>query len=176
MILGSQALIEDSKDEIGLIAQEVQEIVPEVVMYDSLKKEYGIRYTRLIPLLIEAIKEQDKKIKDLDDKIKANQSQEVKSAGETDPSFENIAFLGKNRPNPFNENTTIEYYLPSDIQMAIFCVYDLSGKQLKSMTVTGRESGVVTIHGSELQPGMYYYSLIADGQVIGTEQMILTNN
>jgi hypothetical protein len=170
----SERLIKEGKDEIGLIAQDVMQIVPELVEYDSLKDEYGIRYTRVIPILIEAIKEQNGKIKNLENKINADGGK-PKDAGS--PSFNNdpTAFLGKNRPNPFNENTTIDYFLPSDLQQAELNIYNLEGKQLKSIEITERENGQVIIHGSELQPGMYYYSLIADRQVVGTEKMILTD-
>jgi trimeric autotransporter adhesin len=58
---------------------------------------------------------------------------------------------------------------------AVIYVYDIQGKQIKSINLTGREQGTIIIHGSELLPGIYYYSLIADGKVIGTEKMILTD-
>jgi hypothetical protein len=43
------------------------------------------------------------------------------------------------------------------------------------MNLVEREHGNIVIHGSELMPGMYYYSLIADGKIIGTEKMVLTD-
>ncbi len=50
----------NSGKDIGLIAQDVQKIIPEVV---GEKDGYlGIDYAKLVPLLIEAIKEQNKKI------------------------------------------------------------------------------------------------------------------
>jgi hypothetical protein len=171
---GSAELIRRGKNQIGLIAQDVMQIVPEVVEYDSLKDLYGISYLQLIPILIEAIKEQNGKIKNLENKINADGGK-PKDAESPDFNNEPTAFLGKNRPNPFNENTTIDYFLPSGIQQAELNIYSLEGKQLKSIEVTERETSQVIIHGSELQPGMYYYSLIADGQVIGTEKMILTD-
>jgi hypothetical protein len=49
--------------QMGLIAQEVEKIIPEAVNEkDGFK---GVDYARLVPLLIEAIKEQDKKIEAL---------------------------------------------------------------------------------------------------------------
>ncbi len=42
--------------QIGLIAQEVQKVVPEVVHKDN-QGWYSVEYTRLVPVLIEAIKE-----------------------------------------------------------------------------------------------------------------------
>jgi hypothetical protein len=168
------------KREIGLVAQEVLEIIPEIVEEDSIG--YALNYTSLIPYLIEAIKEQDRKIKVLDTKVKnltTNQtsgaSEQKNTETESVTPVAEIPSLGKNRPNPFSENTSIDYFLPASVQNAVLYIYDLQGKQLKSIKVTGRDYGQVTIHGSELQPGMYNYSLIADGQLAGTEKMILTD-
>ena len=58
------------KHDVGVIAQEVQEVLPEVVA----EREDGtlaVKYDRIIPLLIEAIKEQGKKIAELESKLKA---------------------------------------------------------------------------------------------------------
>ena len=54
----------NQKKKIGLIAQEVELIIPEVVRTgdDGLK---GIEYQNLVGLLIEAIKEQQKQINEL---------------------------------------------------------------------------------------------------------------
>ena len=58
------------KNQIGLIAQEVEEIVPEVVntIEDSLGELSDIKvvnYSALVPVLIEAIKEQQQEIERL---------------------------------------------------------------------------------------------------------------
>ena len=50
------------KKQYGLIAEEVEQIFPELVMTDSLTTLKAINYTKLIPILIEAIKEQEEKI------------------------------------------------------------------------------------------------------------------
>jgi hypothetical protein len=44
--------------EIGLIAQEVEEVVPEVVSTDTESGFKAVAYSRLVPVLIEAVKEQ----------------------------------------------------------------------------------------------------------------------
>jgi hypothetical protein len=84
------------------------------------------------------------------------------------------AFLSQNQPNPFTENNAIDYYLPSKVQNKTFYVYDMQGKQIKSIKINEREYGRIVINGYELQPGMYYYSLRADGD-IGTEKVVLTD-
>jgi hypothetical protein len=50
------------KNQIGLIAQEVEKTIPEVVVYNSSENKYGMAYTELIPILIKAVQEQQESI------------------------------------------------------------------------------------------------------------------
>jgi hypothetical protein len=54
-----------SKNEAGLIAEEVNEILPNIVSKDSEGNPEGINYTKLSVYLIDAIKELKKEIEDL---------------------------------------------------------------------------------------------------------------
>ncbi len=53
--------------QMGLLAQNVEKIIPEAVNEKDGYK--GVDYARLVPLLIEAIKEQEKRIKELERKL-----------------------------------------------------------------------------------------------------------
>jgi len=61
---------ENGKKQIGVIAQEVEKILPELVEMrpDGYK---GVHYDNVVGLLIEAIKEQQKEIDELKEKINA---------------------------------------------------------------------------------------------------------
>ena len=50
---------------MGLIAQEVELIIPEVVHTDEKTTMKSIEYQNIVGLLVEAIKEQQKQINDL---------------------------------------------------------------------------------------------------------------
>lgn len=52
-------------NESGLIAEDVNKIIPEVVTRDDNGNAYGVKYTKLIAFLIEAIKEQQNQINEL---------------------------------------------------------------------------------------------------------------
>jgi hypothetical protein len=56
------------KSQLGLIAQEVKEVFPELVMQDN-DGYYSVDYAKLTPVLIEAIKEQQKQIETLSKRI-----------------------------------------------------------------------------------------------------------
>lgn len=51
----------DNSRQVGVIAQEIEEILPEAV-YKDQNGHLGVRYTNLIPLLIEGFKQQQKEI------------------------------------------------------------------------------------------------------------------
>jgi hypothetical protein len=60
-----------SQDELGFIAQEVEKIVPEIVVKEKSKEEYrSVKYDKLVALLVEAIKEQQKQIEGLRNQVK----------------------------------------------------------------------------------------------------------
>jgi len=68
--LKAQADIE-RKNHLGFIAQDVKEIIPEAVEYDEETDLYSMSYTALIPILVEAIKEQQKQIDALKKELNA---------------------------------------------------------------------------------------------------------
>jgi hypothetical protein len=53
---------ETKKKQTGVIAQEINEILPEVVTYAADVDEYSVAYGNIVGVLIEAIKEQQQQI------------------------------------------------------------------------------------------------------------------
>ncbi|WP_300663713.1 tail fiber domain-containing protein [Fluviicola sp.] len=169
--------------EYGLIAQEVESIIPEAVflMHDSTK---AIAYSSLIPVLIEAIKEQQIQIDNLKDIINTQEVgiNKVKNCCENqmrpnDNNFknddENVLF--QNIPNPFNESSKINYYLNKRTKKAVLNIYSTNGVQIKSIEIHQFGNGAITLNAGEFTPGIYIYILIANDQPVDTKQMILTN-
>jgi hypothetical protein len=54
-----------SKQKIGVLAQDIQEVFPELVSVDD-KEMLAVNYLGLIPVLINAMKEQEDKISRLE--------------------------------------------------------------------------------------------------------------
>lgn len=172
------------RERFGFLAQELKEVFPEVVEYDKENDSYGIKYTALIPVIIEGIKEQQNiidaqtsKITELENEIKELKGHKgvtkKKSLGIDKKSAVN-AFLYQNNPNPFSGDTEIKYFLQGDIQKASIFIFDMTGTLLKTYNISGKSSGFITVNGSTLKPGMYLYSLIVDEKEIDTKRMILT--
>ncbi|MCQ2607727.1 MAG: T9SS type A sorting domain-containing protein [Bacteroidales bacterium] len=134
-----------------------------------------LAYTSIIPHLVEAIKEQQKEIEELKFQLNTEKTYELKSTSvaEIHSSVEQASLL-QNKPNPFSTNTRIEMIIPETVADAVLYIYDLQGKQVKSIMVTGRCNTSETIFGNELEAGLYIYSLVTDGKLVGSKQMILT--
>jgi hypothetical protein len=66
----SNKLQQEKGNDVGLIAQEVEMVLPEVIQIreDGIK---AISYEKVVPLLVEAIKEQQTLIEDLSNRIKS---------------------------------------------------------------------------------------------------------
>jgi len=62
-----QAKFYKGKD-IGVVAQEIQEVLPEIVS-GRANGYLGVKYEKIVPLLIESIKENTKQIKELKQEI-----------------------------------------------------------------------------------------------------------
>jgi len=171
--------VQKEKTEYGFLAQELKEVYPDLVSQDTLGY-YLVDYIGLIPILVEAIKDQKVLIDQLTTKINGSSSTAPKKVGIATPITDNSTdlqtypVLDQNIPNPFNTATTINYFLPSSVSSASIYIYDMNGTQLKSYNISQCGKGNITIQGSEFSAGMYLYALISDGKVIDTKRMILT--
>jgi hypothetical protein len=58
----------DGKQKIGVLAQDIQEVFPELVSVDD-NKMLAVNYQGLVPVLINAMKEQNGRMKEQEDKI-----------------------------------------------------------------------------------------------------------
>jgi hypothetical protein len=155
------------KNKIGFLAQDVQKVLPEVVVYDDSTDIYGIEYSKIVPVLVEAIKELSSEIENLKNTPKEKSTTIGEGNGEP-------ATLNQNIPNPFSENTTINMYLPNTVSRATLYIYNMQGEQIKYIAINEKGNTSITIEGHSLKAGMYLYTLIADGKEVDTKKMILT--
>ena len=134
----------------------------------------AVNYLELIPILTSAIQEQQTQIEELKQSLKI-QSEKITGIAGNEMSEETEVYLHQNAPNPFSGSTEIKYKLPANTQSGLIGIYDMSGKEIKLIELARGLSGFITINGGDLQPGMYIYTLIADGKALDSKKMILTS-
>lgn len=196
----------------GFIAQEVEEIFPELIkqnvhpvsekpafsdvegeiMVDENGSEVfkykSVNYVMLIPVLTKAIQEQQVQLeeeKSRNDALAAELN-EIKAqlatlTGSSDKANVGLGSLEtnvlfQNTPNPFDQLTTIAYTTVRNAQNVNLRIYDLQGREIRVYENLKPGKGEIKIEGSQLDAGMYIYTLIVDGKEAGTKRMILTKN
>ena len=170
--------------QTGFIAQEVDALVKKTGYVfsgiDAPKNDndpYGIRYSAFVVPLVKAVQELSAKVEEQQQQIQALLAQLYpKDEIATNVTGGNsYAVLLQNNPNPFNAETEIKMTIPEKVGRATIMIYNLEGKQMKSLHVNDRGEVLLKISGNELAAGMYLYSLIVDGKLIDTKRMILTH-
>lgn len=177
----------EKTEQIGLIAQELIQVFPQLVREDS-EGFLSVNYQGLIPVLVEAYKEQDKLLGEERRTNAAQQKQidELKTAirgladKEQKETYEhniilgeiNTIILNQNVPNPFTENTVIKYYVPSRFAKAQIIFSTIDGKIIKTVDLLTHGSGSLNVFTNDLSSGIYSYSLVVDGKTIDAKQMM----
>ncbi len=82
-------------------------------------------------------------------------------------------FLKQNIPNPANKKTIINYYLAPDSKNAILKITDVSGRTVQSIPLPENGHQQVHVDCSEMSVGIYFYTLMVEGQIKETRKMIL---
>ena len=72
----SYTMLKDGKQKIGVLAQDIKEVFPELVTEDD-NEMLAVNYQGLVPVLINALKEQDGKIKEQQSEIEILKQQQA---------------------------------------------------------------------------------------------------
>lgn len=81
--------------------------------------------------------------------------------------------LGQNRPNPAESHTIIPYGIPATSQSAEIRIFDAGGKLIQRHKLAPTDSGTLEISNNAFSSGMYTYSLVVDGQLKASRQMVI---
>ena len=156
----------------------------------------AVNYTELIPIMIKGMQEQAKKNEELgimNDELKTQMSElkmqmeELKALikGNSTPATEKNsqsvalnstvgAFLAQNVPNPpLNNSTKISYNIPKAATKAELIITDVYGKKLKQINLANTGRGVLNVDTNGLTAGTYSYTLLVDGKMVETKQMVV---
>jgi hypothetical protein len=158
----------------------------------------AVNYTGFIPVLIGAVKEQQHVIDSLNNvinnRLTAIESTLQQCCGASqyrmanpdeensgNASYQNVELsnlqavvLEQNVPNPFAENTSISYFVPTEAHSARMIFYDALGRIVKEVDVE-KGHGVISVFASNLSAGTYSYTLLVDGNAIETKKMLKSN-
>ncbi|MEO5905817.1 MAG: T9SS type A sorting domain-containing protein, partial [Saprospiraceae bacterium] len=101
----------------------------------------------------------------------------IRTGIEDVPGSRDIELL-QNKPNPFDESTTISFWVtdPTTINKANIVITDLSGKEIKTIEVqiTAGMNEVLFHHGYNMT-GTYLYSLVIGEKMMATKKMVFAN-
>ncbi|NLP21141.1 MAG: tail fiber domain-containing protein, partial [Bacteroidales bacterium] len=179
---------------LGLIAQAVQPILPEVISTDVNGYLY-IDYSSLVPVLIESIKDLkyindslNQRLNNLESRLDNIEQLLYEDMGDmqlknsSEPAFQQevtlentkAIVLNQNVPNPFKEQTTISFQIPENIVSAKIVFIDNLGTILKQVEINDRGYGELIVYAHDLSAGHYTYYLVADGNTIEYRKMILS--
>ena len=161
-----------NKKHFAIPVEQLEENYPDLV-YTLDDGSKAVNYIELIPILVQSINELNAKIAALEGSNAKTRSYNNTTDIDGLETI-NAALLSQNNPNPFTTATNIEMQIPSDASVVLFCIYDMSGKQVKQITINERGKTTLNVTSEGLSAGMYLYSLIIDGKVIDTRRMILT--
>ncbi|MEM6718464.1 MAG: tail fiber domain-containing protein [Bacteroidota bacterium] len=169
----NKPILDKENKQLGIYEYKAVNYVGMISILTSSLKELKEESTKKMQQLE---KESSTRITQLEDKIEALESQisALTGAGETLNSQHNDALefsMEQNKPNPFANQTVINYTLPKNTKATI-SVVDLSGKFIKDYNISNIK-GQVTINASEIGKGIFVYALISNDEVIMTKKMII---
>jgi hypothetical protein len=174
----------DKQEYNGFIAQDVMKIFPAMVTHNVSKERnldvYSLDYSGFGVLAIKGIQElepiieeQKEEITSLKERInKLEAALETIKANNTG-NLSNVITNGsleQNKPNPFNKSTIIRYSIPQGSKGQID-IYDQTGKLVKALKAN--ENGRSELSGYNLAAGTYTYSLMINGKVALSKQMLI---
>ena len=171
---------DEGKRKLGFSAQELNSIITEVVIEPENKEELlGVKYAEIIPVLVNAIKEQQGIIEknlalvlEMESKINALQQQISMIALKDRKEAEIILY--QNEPNPSADKTTIRYAINTNFMQAKIDVCDDKAQLVTTYTLPQKQGqGVFEFNGENLRKGVYSYTLIVDGKNIDTKKLLL---
>lgn len=185
----------------GFVAQEVEASAREIgYNFDGVNApknptdNYSIAYSQFVPSLVQATQEQQELLEEQDRKISNLQQEnrqlrkelaEIRQLLDRMPAAEGPsgsdqtiqlkgAQLLQNSPNPFSRSTFIDYFLPEGTAKAQLRITDMTGRMLQEETISQAGEGRLQLRPQSLAPGTYAYSLLVNGQVVETKQMVIT--
>ncbi len=167
-------LLANDDTHIGLIAQEVQKVFPNLVT--KVGSYEVMDYVGMIPILIKGIQEQQKTIEQQERKLKQLNDEIVLLKGNEFDNNTPKTRLFINTPNPFKESTVFTYYIDEEVPFTVaeIDIRDIMGMPKKTIKLNDKSGmGKAEFVNTDLTQGYYMYSLKIDGQLRDSKMFLV---
>jgi len=152
--------------QYGVIAQELNEVLPEAVKVDNAGY-YSVNYMTLIPVLVQSIKDQQKDIENLRSQIAVSNAQSKLNQNVNSLIAGAIVSIS---PNPTSNNINVAYEIKQSINSCNIIIFDLNGNTFSNSTcISALGSNTANINVSSLASGNYYVGLVINGQIVDSK-------
>jgi hypothetical protein len=84
------------------------------------------------------------------------------------------AYLEQNTPNPTGGTTSIRYYVPITATSARLTLTNANDQVVKTVSLSNRGKGQVSLNTQALAAGTYHYTLYVDGNAADTKRLLIT--
>ena len=177
-----QASLTGDSYRFGLELGSFEEQFPTLVSTDEEGNKY-IDYVSLVPVLVSSIQEQQQIIESQNAIIEDIRSQMYRMQDTLHQlvlrrdslATATNSYLDQNIPNPFDEGTSIGYYISTDATMATLYIFNMSGILIDAVNITQFGTGSIDFDGSPLPEGMYVYTLVVDGNIADSKRMMIVH-
>jgi hypothetical protein len=159
---------EPEKTRYGVIAQELKEILPDMVAGDD-EKGLSVNYAEMIPLLIRAVQDQKQTIDILSNEVSSLKKELTKVQVENSIEIEQHEMVIY--PNPSNSSVKISFNKNLKNSNSYIEVVNLNGEVIRNIPRRGGET--IEISNDELQKGVYFVRYILDGELKETKRLLI---
>ncbi len=164
----------------GFIAQEVEKAAKEAGYHFSAvhKPEnehdnYSIAYSQFVVPLVKAVQEQQQMIEELQREIKMLKGEyTTHTIPVQNVELQNTVVLEQNVPNPFAQQTRIDYEIPISAKTAQMVFYSIDGTAIKTVTLNNKGKAQLQVFAGDLHNGSYTYTLVIDGRAAATRKLV----
>ena len=171
--------------QVGFIAQEMQAVMPELVKTDA-EGMMSVNYIGVIPVLVEALKEQHEVIEEKETRIAALEAQNTElkdrlarieaalglaAADRQQPAEKPATVTATVSPNPTSGQVTIGLSNIESAKSVTVKIMDSTGREVANRSAAGESS--LQFDLSQLPAGVYVAQVVADGKMVSANKVQL---
>ena len=171
--------------QVGFIAQEMKEVMPELVKEDA-EGMMSVNYIGVIPVLVEALKEQHEVIEEKETRIAALEAQNTElkdrlarieaalglaAADRQQVTEKPAAVTATVSPNPTSGQVTVSLNNTTSARSVTVKILDSTGREVASRSAAGES--ILQFDLSQLPAGTYVAQVMADGKMVSANKIQL---